>query len=246
MIKIAVNLFTVLTIVFSLSSCIEQTSDTTYQVLGVGRSTPAKTILTQDGYLITSAEIERISDLTADDCFRLEFKTEEYGTNSDEVYNVKMLHIDTIKNYSLSPVFTDTTVLLENEEFLSSVNVKRSVYIDDFLFVGTQHRLYLENENEIFGLFYNSEEALESDGVENRVYDLFLRAFKLGGGDTLSRKFVYTTAFDIGQLVGQISPIEQAAGKDKIPFRIKYASKYDEALEQMSWAVSDTIFIKIK
>ncbi|MDL2278469.1 hypothetical protein LJC57_07745 [Parabacteroides sp. OttesenSCG-928-G07] len=229
------------------NSCVEQTSDTTYQVLGVGRSTPEKTILTQDGYLITSAEIERMSDLTTDDCFRLEFKTEEYGPNSDEVYPVKMLRVDTINNYSLSPVFTDTTVFYKdkNEEFLNSIQLAKNVYIDKYLFLHTAHKVFLQDEEELFDLSYNWEETPEADENGNRVYDLFLRAFK-NGGDTISKKHNYTTAFDISQLVDRISPIEQEAGKEELLFRINYASKYDEVLEKMTWAVSDTFFIKIK
>jgi hypothetical protein len=247
MIRIAVNLFFLLIIIFHLSSCVEQTSDTTYQVLGVGRSAPEKTILTQDGYLITSAEIEHMADLTADDCFRLEFKTEEYGTNPEGVCPVKMLRIDTIKNYSLSSVFTDTTAFYKdkNEEFISSIQLAKNIYIDKYLFLHTTHKVFLQDEEELFDLSYNWEETPEADENGNRVYDLFLRAFK-NGGDTISQKHNYTTAFDISQLVDQISPIEQEAGKEELLFRINYASKYDEVLEQMTWAVSDTFSITIK
>lgn len=216
----------------------------------VVQETPWKSLYVTDdsipeGYLISSVDFEGREDLKEGDCCVVEYKVDFSQQYKDGVYQADILRCDTINKYPLLPVMTDTSAILENEQFTELMFAK-SRYMKGRFFVDVQFKEHQDTRQDFLELSYNPVEELVvgDDGI--RVYNLYLRAWKNERKDSIpTNSLVQPVAFVLEDFVEKTGGAEKDRGNEDLKFVINYPQRFNTDTTACIWAITDTVTIRL-
>lgn len=243
-----------------LTSCMGESGDKMdFYRNGVLVTQPVQALYTTDGsegYIITSPEIEGLNDAKVGDCFEVEFRGNLTSQPADNLFRVKVKQLTSVPLWSLAKTNEEApdTTRMENEQTIT-LSLNRTQYIEGRLFMPVELNNYLSEQVDHFILTYNPDKeptlkektaATEDEPAEvQRVYELYLRATKEGGPDTLAIKKIQSNAFLLESFVKEVGEIERAAGNNELYFRFNYAQRFTTDSTRVQWAQSGLFTIEL-
>lgn len=225
-----------------LTSCMGESGNVvTFGVQpGVVQLQPEKVICIKGGDLITYQGLDKQEDIKEGDCclvdFKLNFSSKE-NENAD-VYTVEMLKYVPVEKLPLYPTLTDTSKVLTHEQVVTP-NIKVGAYIGGEFFLYVQYHGYQENQEDSLSLSYNPEQKVVVDGEGLRIYDLYLRAFKIRSGEGGTSNITEPYAFTIKQFVNDAVEKEKEEGQSSVNFRLNYVQGFNNDTTRANWTTSD-------
>lgn len=198
-----------------------------------------------EGYLISSSDLEGREELKAGDCCVVEYRVDFAEQYKDGVYAAEILRCDLLPKWYLSPQMTDTAAILVNEQFSTPIFTKGQ-YMKGRYFLDVQFKQHQDSRQDLVELSYNPKEVLQIGENGQRVYNLYLRAWKEGIDDsTKVNSKVVPTAFVIEDFMEETGRKEMELGNETLNFVINYPQRFNTDTTACIWAASDTVSIRL-
>lgn len=219
--------------------------------LAVVQEEPFKCLFVRDdsipeGYLISSQEIENRDELKAGDCCVVEYRL-DYGAGQNQgVYPVEILSCDMLRTFPLTPALTDTTRILEHEQFVT-LSFDRSLYLKGRYFLQVQLREHQDTRQDLFDFSYDPEQTPEAGENNVRVYHLYFRSYKDQEPDTIrTTSLTLQNAFVMDDFVDRAGQAELEKGVDSLCFVVNYPRSFNTDTTGLIWTTTDTFAIRLK
>lgn len=219
--------------------------------LAVVQEEPFKSLFVRDdsipeGYLISSPALEGREELKEGDCCLVEYRLDYEAEQDRGVYPVEILSCDTIRTSPLLPVLTDTTRILDNEQFVT-LSFDKSLYLKGRYFLQVQVKEHQETRQDLFDFSYDPDQSLMVGEDNVRVYHLYFRSYKDQALDTIrSSSLTLQNAFVMDDFVAKAGQTELENGVDSLCFVINYPRSFNTDTTGLIWTVTDTFAIRLK
>jgi hypothetical protein len=173
----------------------------------------------------------------------------QFSINSDDNQNVTGLGYYTIREAgyhevdkgNVIPVKTDTAVNKANELAMATLLPRN--YVRGYLFIDLYHESMDTDQKNYYELSYNPDQEPVVENAKN-VYQLYLRAAKLGDGKSPKTNQIMPNAFGVKRFFDTISYTEKNKGNSEYYFKINYVKSF--AADSVStWAATDVQTIGI-
>ncbi len=212
----------------SATSCLDdggsQVSLTSQPAVVKLDSESGKVLLLKGGDRIGNEKLDADPNIVDGDCGLVDFVldySDAQNIQTDSVldyYTASSLTFLKLPKNPLLPELSDTSRVVWTERVITNI-YEKSVLLENSLFLFTDHSIRFDIKEVDFS--YNKEGApfVEKDG--KRIYDIYLR---IAGDSTGTQKEIKYNVLALDSLIHYQAPIEQAAGKDSLNFRINYLS----------------------
>lgn len=139
--------------------------------------------------------------------------------------------------------YLDTANLRPGEMTISDVGLPWSM-VKGHMFVNTAHPYVSTDQKIDYWMMYDLNKKPASDG--NDLYEIWLRAQNIRAGEKVAAPGTLLNAFDASAFVSQTTAVERAAGKDKVYFRFRYPSAFNNDTTIVTeWRASQTYYFQI-
>ncbi|NDV54467.1 hypothetical protein D0T51_01790 [Parabacteroides sp. 52] len=146
--------------------------------------------------------------------------------------NPVAINEETVDYYT--PVDT-TTMLMDEIPLVTSIEVSSSELIDNTLILTSLYEGKDKQENS-YRLCFEYAEPRVDNGSGKNIYTLFLRAIKEIDGEKLTDTYAATNAYDVRNILRELSNREQALGnKDYFLLDVMYLKELDEEKNILTW-----------
>ena len=183
-----------------------------------------KALLLKGGDMIHAENLETNPNLEVGDCLLADFVLDYSDAQNikDSVvvdyYTGEISNLTQLAKNPLYPALSDTSKVVWTEKTITNI-YEKSVLLEDNLFLFTDHSIRFDIKGLQFSYDKESGPEVEKDG--SRIYNIY---FRILGDSTSTQKEIKYNVLALDSLIHYQAPIEQAAGKDSLNFRINYLS----------------------
>ncbi|MCD8194329.1 MAG: hypothetical protein LUD74_07290 [Tannerellaceae bacterium] len=148
-----------------------------------------------------------------------------------------------LPEFELSTILTDTTVAYKDDRLVTAMYDQKYALIKGKLFLYTELKDLMADEENYFDLSINLEQNFEADDQDRKIYDIFLRPSRIQvGADSTIVKERLVNVFDISEFLRNAEYTAKEENVKEYNFRVNYPTAFNSDTTVCIWSRTSNIY----
>jgi len=148
-----------------------------------------------------------------------------------------------IQKYELVTTLTDTTVAYKDDRLVAAMYDQKYALIKENLFLYTELKDLMRDEENSFTLSINMEQNFEADEQDRKIYDFYLRPTRIKvGADSTIVKERLVNVFDISEFLREAAYSPKEDNIKEYNFRINYPTAFNSDTTNCLWSRTTNVY----